>query len=134
MNHTLEHMDKPGEILDRAHKILKKNGILFVDVPNAAGFGARILGEHWPYLLPDEHKHQFTKQSLEKLFKLGGFKVMYWESRSGIFEFAEPFTELFESLFSFKKRFFTNLITIPYSIFVTLWNSGDSMSLIGKKF
>lgn len=133
MNHTLEHMDNPVLVLKKVYKLLKRDGILLVDVPNAGGIGSRILGKKWPYRLPLEHKHQFTKESLSNVFEKSGFKIIHFKSRSGIFEFSNPFKELFESLIHLKKRFFTNILNIPYDILVTASNMGDSMTLVGKK-
>lgn len=127
MNHTLEHMDNPLTVIKKVHSLLKKGGILFVDVPNAGGLSSMILGKHWPYRLPNEHKHQFTKQSLSKIFDKAGFRVIFFKSRSGIFEYANPFLELS------RPRFIFDLIASPYSLLTTLFNMGDSMSLIGKK-
>ena len=132
-NHTLEHMDNPVLVLKKIHRLLKKDGIVYVDVPNAGGLGAKILGKHWPYRLPLEHKHQFTKQSLSKVFREAGFEVIHFESRSGLFEFADPMLEVWQSLVGMKKRFFTNIFMLPYSFLVTLFNSGDSMSMVGIK-
>ena len=133
LNHTLEHMDDAVWVLKKVYRILKANGILVVDVPNAGGLGAKILGNRWPYRLPEEHKYQFTKDSLIEVFEKSGFRVMHFESRSGIFEFAHPFEEVWESLVTLKKRFFRNLINMPYDILVTGLNMGDSMTVIGKK-
>jgi len=127
LNHTLEHLDDPLGILKKVYGLLKKDGIIFVDVPNAGGLGAKLLGKYWPYRLPEEHKWQFTKQSLSKLFKKAGFKIIHFESRSGIFEYANPLLELH------RPRFLIDILTIPYSLIATLLNMGDSMSIIGKK-
>ena len=127
LNHTLEHLDDPLGILKKVYGLLKKDGIIFVDVPNAGGLGVKLLGEYWPYRLPEEHKWQFTKQSLSKLFKKAGFKIIHFESRSGIFEYANPLLELH------RPRFLIDILTVPYSLVATLFNMGDSMSLIGRK-
>ncbi len=128
LNHTLEHMDNPLAVLKKANSVLKKEGILFVDVPNFGSLLSKIMGKKWPYLLPEEHKWQFTKESLSKLFKVSGFEILHWESRSGIFEYANPFLELS------RKRFLLEILTFPYSLLATLLNMGDSMSMIGKKY
>lgn len=133
MNHTLEHMDNPEMVLKKVNKTLKKDGLLLVDVPNAGGIGSKVLKDKWPYRLPEEHKHQFTKESLVKVFEDSGFKIIHFESRSGIFEMANPIKEIFESLITLKKRFFTNIIFLPYSLIATIFNAGDSMSLVGVK-
>ena len=132
-NHTLEHMDNPVEVLKKVHKILKKDGIVFIDVPNFGSLSSKILGKRWPYLLPKEHKHQFTKESLTRLLREAGFDIVHWESRSGIFEYADPFLELWQSLITFKKRFFTDLLTFPYALVAAFSNMGDSMSFVAKK-
>jgi SAM-dependent methyltransferase len=133
MNHILEHLDNPAWALARAHKLLRRNGLVFIDVPNFGGLGSKILGKHWPYLLSEEHKHQFTQRSLTSLLEKSGFKVIHWESRSGLFEYANPFLELWQALIGFKKRFFFDILTSPYCLVATALNMGDSMSIIGKK-
>lgn len=133
MNHTLEHVENADLVLCKIYKILKKNGVLFIDVPDAGSLSSKILGDKWPYKLPQEHTYQFTKQSLSKKIINAEFKILHWESRSGLFEVANPFLELWQSLIGLKKRFFVNLLTIPYSLFVTAINMGDSMSFVAKK-
>lgn len=133
LNHTLEHMDDPLRVLKEVHDILKRDGIVFVDVPNAGGLGAKLLGKDWPYRLPKEHKHQFTKENLSSLFRKAGFDVTHFESRSGIFECANPLLELWQSLVGPKKRFFINIFLTPYSLLATFLNMGDSISVVGSK-
>ena len=127
LNHTLEHMDNPNFVLKKVNTLLKVGGIVFIDVPNFGSLSSRLLGKRWPYLLPEEHKHQFTKESLDKLIKNNGFNILHWESRSGIFEFTNPLRELG------RKRFLLDLFAIPYSLFATLLGMGDSMSFIARK-
>ena len=133
MNHTLEHVVDADIVLAKIYRILKSGGILFIDVPNAGGLGSKILKDKWPYKLPNEHNYQFTKESLSKVVETSGFKILHRESRSGLFEVSNPILELWQSLITFKKRFLINLLTIPHSLFSTLLNKGDSMSLVAKK-
>jgi SAM-dependent methyltransferase len=127
LNHTLEHMNNPTAILKKVKLVLRPKGILYVDVPNAGGLSAKILGKHWPLLLPDEHRWQFTKASLTKLLEESGFKVLHWQSRSGIFEYANPFKELY------RKRFLLDILASPYSIVASAFQVGDSMTFICTK-
>ncbi len=133
MNHTLEHLDNPVLILKKIYRVLRKNGIVLIDVPNAGGLGSRIWGYKWAYRLPEEHKQQFTKESLSKVFKEAGFEAIYFKSRSGIFELSNPLKDILESLIGCKKRFFTTILNIPYDVFVTAINMGDSMTMVGRK-
>ena len=127
LNHTLEHMDNPKLVLKKINILLKEGGMVFIDVPNFGSLSSKILGKKWPYLLPKEHISQFTKETLTRLLKENGFKLLHWESRSGIFEYANPLRELG------RKRFLIDLFAIPYSLFATLLGMGDSMSFIAKK-
>ena len=133
MNHTLGHLENPLLVLKKAHSLLEKGGLLLIDVPNFDSLASRILGKYWQYLLPLEHNFQFTKQSLTKMFVKAGFEVVHFESRSGMFEFANPLEELHESLTGLKKRFVTTVFGFPYDLVGTLLNRGDSMSMVGRK-
>lgn len=127
LNHALEHMDNPKDVLRKINTLLKEGGIVFIDVPNFGSFSSKLLGNKWPYLLPEEHKHQFTKETLTILLEDNGFNVKYWESRSGIFEYANPLKELG------RKRFLIDIFTSPYALIATLLGMGDSMSFVAKK-
>lgn len=127
LNHTLEHMVNPKQVIEKIKLVLKDKGIVFIDVPNFGSLSSKILGKKWPYLLPLEHKSQFTKESLTKLLKDSGFEVLHWESRSGIFEYANPLKELG------RKRFLIDILTSPYALVATFLGMGDSMSFVAKK-
>jgi len=133
LNHTLEHMDDPLFVLKKVYELLKKEGIVFIDVPNFGSLASRILGKRWPYLLPEEHKHQFTQRDLQDILQKSGYKILHFESRSGLYEYANPLVELWQSLITLRKRFFFNVITLPYATLVTILNMGDSMSMVGRK-
>jgi ubiquinone/menaquinone biosynthesis C-methylase UbiE len=133
MNHILEHVKDAEIVLAKIYRLLKKDGILFIDVPNAGGLGSKLLGDKWPYRLPNEHTYQFTKESLSKLVSGTGFNILHWESRSGIFEFTNPILDIWQSLTGFKKRFIINILASPYHLVSTALQMGDSMSFVAKK-
>lgn len=127
LNHTLEHLKNPKQILKKVYRVLKRGGIVYIDVPNVGSLLSKMMGKRWPYLLPDEHIWQFDKESLSKLVRSSGFKILEWKSRSGIFEYANPLLELR------RKKFILDILSIPYTFLATLINMGDSMSIIGRK-
>ena len=133
LNHTLEHLKDPVSVLKKVKEVLKKDGIVFVDVPNFGSLSSKIFGRYWRYLTPEEHLFHFTKESLGKVMEKAGFNVIHQKSRSGLLEFGNPLAELWEAAITFKKRFFTDLITFPFAIFSTSLNMGNSMSVIGRK-
>jgi 2-polyprenyl-3-methyl-5-hydroxy-6-metoxy-1,4-benzoquinol methylase len=127
LNHTLEHLNNPTAVLKKIKSVLRPKERVYIDVPNVGSLSSRILGKRWPYLLPQEHKWQYTRASLGKLLESTGFKIVHWESRSGVFEYANPLLEVY------RKRFLLDILTIPYSLIASAFRMGDSMSFIAVK-
>lgn len=87
---VLEHLFDPVFVLSEIHRILRKNGILIIEVPNAVFLLRRIsfLFGKLPKtsdesLYHDGHLQYFTHDSLIHLLKNAGFVVEY-SSCSGI--------------------------------------------------
>lgn len=73
---VLEHSENPGWVLEEAKRVAKKN--ILVTVPNCEGFESlRKYGLTYAHFLAIDHKHFFTKDSLEKLFSnhFNNFKI-----------------------------------------------------------
>lgn len=132
-NHVLEHMGDPLKILKKANKVLKKRGLIFVDVPNFASLSARLHGVGWQYILPKEHKWHFTPTSLFVLLEKAGFIPVYWEAHSGIWQYGNPAKELLESFTSGKKRFFWNVITAIPAWVLTQFKAGTGLTVVAQK-
>lgn len=77
LNHTLEHMKDPLSVLKKVYRLLKNNGLVFIDGPNFGSLSAAFLGKNWPYILPEEHIFHFTRQTLSKLLEKSGFRVVF---------------------------------------------------------
>lgn len=87
LNHVLEHVDKPYQLLDLISGYLEKDGILFIEVPNVnsillhiADIYFRIKGLKWSSRLsplhPPYHKYGYSERSLRYLLNKAGFKVV----------------------------------------------------------
>lgn len=133
INHTLEHLENPIDVIARIHKILNVGGLVLIDVPNFDSFWARVLKMSWPMLLPKEHLWHFTKQSLSLILQGQGFKVELTTMPSGLFDLASPASELFLALTKFKKRFFTEMINAPIDAILTATNQGNDLTIVAKK-
>jgi 2-polyprenyl-3-methyl-5-hydroxy-6-metoxy-1,4-benzoquinol methylase len=81
LNHVLEHVPKPAEILLEAKRILKEDGLLVIGVPNFGSSMAAIKKEKWASLQPDQHIWQFTHESLLRALMKSGFSEVYFEAR-----------------------------------------------------
>lgn len=132
-NHVLEHVDDPLAFLGEVAKALKKEGVVLISVPNFASLSAKMYGVRWQYILPKEHLWHFTPLSLKNLLEKVGFVVIFFETRSGIWDYSDPFGELTTSLFTLKKRFFKNLFTAPFSYLVSKIGFGTSLTMLARK-
>ncbi|KAA0966780.1 class I SAM-dependent methyltransferase [Sporosarcina sp. ANT_H38] len=79
MNHVLEHMQSPVEMIQLIAQKLKKNGILCVAVPNDFNAFQEVLYdkcdfEPW-WISPTLHLNYFTFDSLKQLLEGNGFDV-----------------------------------------------------------
>ncbi|GFE60326.1 class I SAM-dependent methyltransferase [Geobacter sp. AOG2] len=81
MNHVLEHIPDPVEIMMELGRILKDDGLLVIGVPNFGSYMAKLMKGKWFSLMPDQHIWQFTRESLGKLLQKGGFVEVYFEAK-----------------------------------------------------
>jgi 2-polyprenyl-3-methyl-5-hydroxy-6-metoxy-1,4-benzoquinol methylase len=95
MSHVIEHIPTPNEWLQHSKKILAKDGILVINVPNKLGLGYRF--QHWMYKLglkkqfssswndptrtPD-HLYEPTIRSFKYLIDKNGFEILEYYTYS----------------------------------------------------
>ena len=74
MGDVIEHLPSPGTALDRVHRLLRRDGVLYLALPDAGSAVARWLGARWWSVLPT-HVQYFTRTSLSRLLTAHGFTV-----------------------------------------------------------
>lgn len=83
---VIEHCSAPEAVLREISRILKKAGILYMDVPNARSIGDRIF--RWGGLLvygKTSHIQKFTRKKIERLLENAGFSISEIRTTRGIF-------------------------------------------------
>lgn len=133
LNHTLEHLENPVAVIKKINSLLNPGGLLYIDVPNFGGLSAKLLGAKWPLLLPDEHLWHFTEKSLRILLQNLGFRIIFIEKASGVWDYGNPLRGILLSLVTFKKRFFMEILTAIPSWLVTKLGLGSDLMIIAKK-
>ncbi|MFA5074273.1 MAG: radical SAM protein [Nitrospirota bacterium] len=83
MIHVMEHIPSPMDTLQETIRILKKNGLAVIAVPNIKSLVARITREQWDWVAPETHLHYFSPQTLEIALKQAGFETLLVTTRSG---------------------------------------------------
>lgn len=83
MFEVIEHLKDPAGILKECHRILKPGGIIFISTGNAAGWTVRFLKNNWDYFdIQKGHISFFNPESLNKIVRGAGFRVVDFETRS----------------------------------------------------
>jgi SAM-dependent methyltransferase len=85
LNHSFEHIPDPHPVLAEIRRVLKPDGKLFIGVPNADGFNARVFGRYWWYVGLPVHTYCYNPRSLRLLLERNGFAVegTYYHSDYG---------------------------------------------------
>lgn len=73
LNHVIEHVENPTEILQLCWELLESGGQLFIDTPNLDAWGHQEHGRYWRGLEVPRHLVLFTRQSLRRLLGECGF-------------------------------------------------------------
>lgn len=75
MINLFEHLSLPKETLEEVNRIMKHNGLLYLETPNLGSFIPRILGKRWHAFLEPEHHFFFSRDTLTEMLARTGFKV-----------------------------------------------------------
>jgi SAM-dependent methyltransferase len=73
--HTLEHLRRPRQALERAAALLAPGGVLVVAVPNADSLQARAFGERWFALDLPRHLVHLPARTLERALEDLGLRI-----------------------------------------------------------
>jgi 2-polyprenyl-3-methyl-5-hydroxy-6-metoxy-1,4-benzoquinol methylase len=76
MNHVIEHLHEPQEVLAICWRLLRPGGTIWIATPNAAAAGHRRFGRSWLPLDPPRHLVLFTLRSLEAALTRAGFATL----------------------------------------------------------
>jgi len=95
---VLEHLPEPMKILKICHAMLKKNGVIAIDVPNYNSISShvqKLTRNPSRHLVPHTHIMLFTIQSIELALKNSGFKPLStWMWGMDIIEFLKYISKL----------------------------------------
>jgi hypothetical protein len=73
---VLEHLYDPASYLDAAHQLLRPDGRLIIQVPNAACWQFLLLGERWNGIDVPRHLINFRLSDVDMLLDSCGFEVL----------------------------------------------------------
>jgi 2-polyprenyl-3-methyl-5-hydroxy-6-metoxy-1,4-benzoquinol methylase len=83
INHVIEHVHDPLELVKECKRILKKNGLLIIETPNTQSWLHKyVFKENWFPLEPPRHLLIFNPKNLENLVRKAGFENINSKSTS----------------------------------------------------
>ncbi len=74
--HVLEHLHEPHRYLQACHRLLRPDGRVYVQVPNASCWQFLLLGERWSGIDLPRHLIHFRAEDLVALIEECGFRVL----------------------------------------------------------
>ena len=70
---SLEHTPSPQKYLDKAFRLLKSNGKIFIEIPQYDSFESKLFHKYWFHLDLPRHLAHFTEEGIVILLKKSGF-------------------------------------------------------------
>ena len=74
--HVFEHLENPEKHLKSVSKILKPNGLIFIEIPNPESVGAGLSKVAWLGSDPAFHVNMLSYSEIEKLLHKHGFIII----------------------------------------------------------
>lgn len=82
LTHSLEHVERPVEVLRRCRELTAAGGMVGIAVPNWPAAAHRMLGERWQGLDPPRHLVMFDRANLTATLLRAGLRVVGTSTRS----------------------------------------------------
>ena len=106
MFHSLEHIPDITSFIERLKKLLNKDGILIIFVPNYQSIGQKIEQKEWVWLQqPYIYIWQFSKKNIELFLQRNGFSVIRiwtkdtWDANIYDYTFLSKLSSIIDRLF-----------------------------------
>jgi 2-polyprenyl-3-methyl-5-hydroxy-6-metoxy-1,4-benzoquinol methylase len=74
--HILEHVADPKKFLKEVNRLLKKDGLLVIEVPNIGSIAAKFSLMNWELMAPKEHLFYFKPHIISRILKETGFRII----------------------------------------------------------
>lgn len=143
VSHVLEHIPELNLLIKEICRILKKGGLIHIQVPNSFSLTHWLFRECWLGLDVPRHLYTFNQKNLLNFFEQHKLKAVRIRTNENNFSFLGSLLFFLNERFRKKIGLFdTNyywdseilkLLFVPYCIFVNLFRIGDTMELILKK-
>ena len=132
MHHVLEHLDNPKKNIKEIRRILKKNGLLIIGVPNNKSLAYKLFGKNWYQLDIPRHLINYSGKNLQYLLEKNGFKILKIRFNSR----PNQFSVSLQYLLNKKNKLlglFIYILTLPLTYFINFLKKGDQIEIYCAK-
>lgn len=151
MFHVLEHLHDPVAYLHSARALLRPNGRLIVQIPNASSWQFLMFGEYWNGVDVPRHLINYRQKDMENLLEFCGFEVLRRKQfslrdnpagfASSVAPHLDPMARQVRGLKEgpglkiFKDLLYAGLVgaAVPFTIFEAACGAGSTIMLEAKR-
>jgi len=130
MNHVLEHVHNPREILCEIRRILKPGGRFIVAVPNTRSLAFRLFGKNWYQLDTPRHLVMYSDHILASMLGQTGFKILSVRFNSGPRQFSFSAANAIGKPWMRKYPIFLDIPGLILAYLVNIFRFGDQFEMI----
>ena len=132
MWHVLEHINDINNFIIQLDRILKKNGVVFIAVPNTESWDCKYYGKYWAAWDVPIHFWHFSRKTLTTLLEKNGFKII---KEKPMWYDAFYISILSEEYKKGRKNYFISFLIGMISNLFAIFNKNNTSSLtyIAKK-
>jgi len=120
MNHVIEHLYNPENVIKEIDRILKKDGLLVISTPNSDSINFKLFKEYWFPLETPRHLNLFNHSTIQKLLCDFDFIIDKISFDVSTYSIAQSF--------KYKFRFnlgIIRLLLLPIMYLISIFNKGD---------
>jgi len=134
-SHSLEHVQSPRKALEKAFRVLRPSGLLWIEVPNAASLERRLFGALWFCWDLPRHLYHFTPETLSRLLTHTGFRPVKIKCDSRVLFFVESLANVLAHWLGIRPRRTKLLSTLvrPLTYALGAMNRGSILSVHARK-
>ena len=117
--HVMEHIEKINDEMREAWRVLKSDGILYIEVPRLNSIWRKLTPKTWYGYSAHEHIWQFDEKSLVKIIENNGFTVR------AVFKRSSMHHQLNLSV--------AGAVKVIVHVFAFLFSLGDNLAVVAVK-
>lgn len=130
MNHVLEHVNNPQEVIKKISLLSKKQGILIIGIPNSNSLAYKLFRKNWHQLDVPRHLFDYSDKNIKILLEKNGFKIIKirYNSRPNQFVVSLYFALGIKKRIGIINRILEALF-LPLTWIVNLTKTGDQIEV-----